>query len=244
MKVQPTVKEIIGLLKKTSLPTIVVEGSDDIIVYRRLEERLCHLGISVLPAGGRENVLSIFDRRHEIPAGLKLAFIADQDIWVHTGVPLDYQHAQLVLTSGYSVENDVFQDGRLLNLLTPRETSRFTTELKTFVEWYSLAIDRHLKDRAVAISLHPNHVLDPARFSALVALADGEKYPAALRQRVHDQYATVLRGKSLMDLFIRNTNYSGRVPRYSSQVLLEIVSVNPGTLLQKITSQVESALTI
>ena len=35
-----SVDELVSLLKKTNLPTIVVEGSDDIIIFRHLEDRL------------------------------------------------------------------------------------------------------------------------------------------------------------------------------------------------------------
>lgn len=36
-KAQPTVDELVALLKRTALPTVICEGSDDLIVYRRLE---------------------------------------------------------------------------------------------------------------------------------------------------------------------------------------------------------------
>src|SRR5579863_8723513 len=131
-RAEPSVEEIIALLKQTSLPTIVVEGADDMIVFRRFEDRLSHLGVSVLPVGGRLNVLNIFTRRGEIPAYVKLAFIADQDTWVYTGVPKEYQHANLILTSGYSIENDVFVDGNLVSLLSRKEFGRFLAELQQF----------------------------------------------------------------------------------------------------------------
>jgi len=238
---EPTVDEIIALLRKTALPTVVVEGSDDMIIYRRLEESLGHLGVSVLAAGGRDNVLSIFGRREEIPVAVNVAFVADQDTWIYTGIPIEYRNSRLVVTAGYSIENDVFQDGNLLSLLVGAEKSRFLTELQHFVEWYSLALSRHLIDRSHAISLHPDHVLNPAQRATLLSLNAGEPYPVALRQRIHADYVSLVRGKSLMALFLRNTNSRGRPhARHSDTSLLEMVAVRPGPLLQRVTRAVES----
>lgn len=169
-KVELDVEEIIALLKKTSLPTVIVEGSDDMIVYRRFEIRLAHLGISIFPVCGRKKVLDIFLRKSEIPADVKLVFVADQDTWVNTGVPAQYQSSQMVLTTGYSIENDVFMDGNLVSLLKGQEVAKFSSELESFVEWYSLALSRHLNGSNHLISLHPDHVLNPVQRPALLAL--------------------------------------------------------------------------
>ena len=105
-KAQPTVDEIIALLKKTDLPTVVCEGSDDLIVYRRFEEHLSHIGVSILPAGGRENVLEVFERRGEIPTSVRLAFIADRDTWVNTEIPTAYVAPALCGSMPFPVEID------------------------------------------------------------------------------------------------------------------------------------------
>ncbi|WP_097065693.1 hypothetical protein [Nitrosovibrio sp. Nv4] len=242
-KVELDVEEIIALLKKTSLPTVIVEGSDDMIVYRRFEIRLAHLGISIFPVCGRKKVLDIFLRKSEIPADVKLVFVADQDTWVNTGVPAQYQSSQMVLTTGYSIENDVFMDGNLVSLLKGQEVAKFSSELESFVEWYSLALSRHLNGSNHLISLHPDHVLNPVQRPALLALCAGEQYPDALRQQMLVDYQRLLRGKSLIALLVRNTNYKGRQPHHSDRALLEMVAVRPGPLLQLVSSQVEAAIT-
>lgn len=243
-KAEPDVDEIIATLQRTGLPTILVEGADDMIVYRRLEERLGYLGASVLPAGGRLKVLEIFRRRMEIPAKVKLAFVVDQDIWVNTGIPADYQHPHLIFTSGYSIENDVFVDGNLIDLLSSQESSRFRVELSEFVKWYSLALRRHLSDPTKPIALHPDHVLDPARRAALIAMPVGEQYPETLRVQIQADFQRLLRGKSLMALLVRNTNYKGRQPRHSEKALLEMVAVRPGALLNRVSNSVATVISV
>lgn len=236
-RTEPTVDETIALLARTSLPTLICEGSDDLIVYRRIEDRLSHLGVSVLPVGGRLNVLEIFDRRGEIASRVQLGFIADKDTWVNSGVPAQYTHAELILTDGYSIENDVFRDGNLMNLLVGAELARFRRELDQFVEWYALALSRHLAGASFPIARHPEQVLDPAQRPALLALNRGEAYPAALKAALLADYQKLVRGKSLVALLIRNTNSRPGQPRHNDKGLLESVAARPGPLLTQITAK-------
>ena len=58
--------EIVSYLKKTSLPTILVEGRDELSVYTRyLESKIDIEDVDVLPCQGRITLLNIFDRREE-----------------------------------------------------------------------------------------------------------------------------------------------------------------------------------
>lgn len=238
--VQPTVEEIIALLKKTDLPTVICEGSNDLFVYRRLEDQLSDLGVSVLPAGGRENVLQIFNRRREIPTSVRVVFVADRDTWVNTTVPTEYNVSELCLTSGYSIENDVIIDGELEKILLNSDMERYKKELKKFLDWYALALSRHLKDKEEPIKNHPKHVLDPKNYQSLIALRSGEDYPQQLRMLIGCNYQMVVRGKSLLSLLVRNTNNRKEQPKYTDKALLELVAVKPGKLLTKIAKQIEA----
>jgi hypothetical protein len=75
-----SVDEIISTLKHSSVASIVVEGNDDVIVLRAIEEDLHSYGVSLIVAGGRNSVLEIFKRRSELPAGLPVVFVADRDL--------------------------------------------------------------------------------------------------------------------------------------------------------------------
>jgi hypothetical protein len=134
-----TVDELIATLNHSSLPTLVVEGGDDLIVFRRLEDRSQNLKLSVLPVKGRSRVLSLFDRKSEI-RNPKVMFAADRDLWVISTLPTRYQSSDLLLTKGYSIENDAYEDAEAQSLLTNSELNKFQTELEMFVRWYALAI--------------------------------------------------------------------------------------------------------
>lgn len=241
-KIDLSVNEIISTLKKSLLPTVVVEGSDDIIVHRRLENRFMHLGVSVFPVGGREKLLAAFDRRKELPAGLKVVFLADQDVWVYSSIPVNYSDPSLIFTTGYSIENDVFLDGDLLELLAAPDKHLFHQELQAFVGWYALALTRHLADCSNPISLHPKHVLNPAQLPVLTALLPGEVFPTPLRDQLLAQYGRLLRGKSLMNLLLYCTNRRAGQPSHSSTGLMESVAIRPGPNLQRVAHLVEARL--
>lgn len=239
-----SVDEIVETLKRTSLPSIVVEGRDDIIVYRRIEERMSSIGADVLPTLGRDKLIKVFERRSELPSTARVVFIADKDTWVHSGVPANYCDEMLVFTDGYSIENDLYRDGQLEGLLLGAERQAFEKEMENFVSWYAIALSRHIAGESENIGLHPNHVLDSRFFSDLASLRHGESNPQALRDEILSDYQRLLRGKSLINLLVRQITRPGRQPSHKSLALLEMVAVQPGPLLQEIETKVSRALTI
>lgn len=236
-----TPDEVVALLKRTSLPTLVVEGADDIVVYRTFERALADIGVSVLPVGGRNNVLEVFLRKNEIK-NTKVSFIADRDVWVTIGIPAKYTHNALTFTMGYSIENDVFVDGGLLGLLTNHEQNVFARELETFSYWYALALSRFVAGGGAPISLHPTHVLESGQYAALTALLPGERYPQALLDRISRDYTLELRGKALLGLLLRRTNAKGRGTNHTATGLMETVAIRPGALLQRLVDSVRASM--
>jgi|LauGreDrversion4_2_1035121.scaffolds.fasta_scaffold477669_1 hypothetical protein len=237
-----SVDEIVELLKRTNLPTIVVEGSDDVVVYRHLEDRLSSIGADVLPTAGRDKLLQVFERRREFISFAKVVFIADRDTWVHTGIPLDYSSDILIFTDGYSIENDAYRDGQLENLLLNWERDRFHEELSTFLSWYAIALTRHLDNPIEKIDLHPNQIFQGDCPVAFLTLRDGEAFPDGLCQELKDNYAKMLRGKSLINLLVRQTTRPGRRPSHKPLTLLEFVAAKPGQYLLSIEDRVSRCL--
>ncbi|MDL5037323.1 hypothetical protein QRD40_13285 [Comamonas sp. Y6] len=237
-KTQLTVDEAIAVIKKSFLPTVVIEGLDDVIVYRKVED----IGdgfISLLPVGGRDNVLSIYDRRDEF-IDKSVAFIADKDLWVLTGIPSNYQSRNLIFTDGYSIENDVFRDVNVLNLMTNAEKESFGKELERFLKWFSIALSRNLNGDCSELKIHPNQVLDDDNeFDRMIRLNDNEIFPNELHDEILRDYSVKLRGKSLFALAIRNLSYKGRPVRHNHHSIMEHAVSRPGSLVEKIYSGVE-----
>ena len=100
-----TVDECVALLRRTDLQTVIVEGKDDMQIYQWAERRVGIQKANVLPVGGRETLLAVYKRRSEF-AHLPVAFVADRDLWLFSGIPPGYP--DIIWTEGYSIENDLY----------------------------------------------------------------------------------------------------------------------------------------
>ena len=236
---RPTAGELIEVLNRSSLPTVLVEGNDDVIVFRRLEDYFIDLGISVLPVGGRECVLEIFQRRKEIKHPKTLVFIADRDVWSISGIPAEYDSTQLIFTRGYSIENDIYIDGNFESLLFGGEQNNLNSEIDIFSKWYSLAVYRFLNGKHNKLDTHPDSIFsDPLLKQGIQSLEAGETFPTDLFERIKKDYKLLIRGKSLFGLLMRQLSYKGRAVRHRHDSLIEQVAVNRGDLLSEIFERV------
>jgi len=239
-----TVNELVAALQRSSLPTVLVEGPDDAIIFRELERIHAKSNLSILPAGGRPNVLGVYERRNEIRKPV-IIFIADQDFWCLSSVPALYNHRNMIFTEGYSIENDLHLDYDFCRLLSAKEKDIFYAEVKKFLTWYALACTRRTSDSAVMIRIHPNTVLEnETTFSAYCQLRDSEVYPQLFFEKILSDYAKLLRGKSLLALLIRQLSNSKRIPKHSARGLLEIAAAHRGCRLQRIFDAVGKCLPV
>ncbi|TAE13131.1 MAG: hypothetical protein EAZ95_11550 [Bacteroidetes bacterium] len=140
-----TIDELVSQLQRSQLPTILVEGNDDIIIYRQIEKKLGIGKVDFLPCGGRNTLLKLFERREEFKE-LKVFFIADKDMWVFLPVPIVYQNIQF--TSGYSIENDLYYDAnnRLDELLDSDELVGKKEVLDNLVQWFAFEVEKYLNN--------------------------------------------------------------------------------------------------
>lgn len=233
-RIELEVNEIFATLKNSSLPTVLVEGKDDMIFYRRVEEELSDIGIDILPAGNKEKVLKLRDKIIKEGLSLPIAFVVDKDLWVNYGIPSEYRN-EIITTYGYSIENDMFIDGELLNLLDKDEKETFQNELEKFVKWYALAVDRNknfrciVEDNEYSYRNNPHQVLDDNFQLRELALIEGEIYPKELYESILNDYGVKLRGKSLFQLLTKQLSGQHRkANKFGVQQLLEIGAARKG----------------
>jgi len=241
-QVIPSVDEIIATLSRSSLPTVIIEGVDDVVVYRRLEDIFSEVGLSVMPVHGRKNVLRIFERLAELKNNKNIAFIADKDLWVISGVPPEYVSERLIFTDGYSIENDIFKDCRIRNVMEREERELFDIELDKFIHWYALTVSRVFRQADdVQLKIFVNRVLDDqAEYNRQITLTDDEVYPVEIYEIVKSDIEKYLRGKSLMQIATRHLMKKGRIQRINPIFFLGTAPAQPGPLLSEIFSRVES----
>ncbi|VVE49198.1 hypothetical protein PCO31111_04619 [Pandoraea communis] len=242
-KARPTVDEIYELLKRTSLPTVLVEGKDDIIFYRSVENELRDLDVDMLPAGNKDSVLEIRQRIMKDPISAPIVFIVDKDLWVYPVAVRPDDLDDLITTTGYSIENDLFVDGELENLLSQEEVKSFKVELHKFLRWYALSINRNINGCPSSFRTHAGKVLDDADFyNAEIALHNGEVYPEELFTHIHSNYGILLRGKSLFALLLRQLSGKKREVKFGGKQLMAIGASRKGAHFQKIKTSVRESL--
>ncbi|MGP5323640.1 DUF4435 domain-containing protein [Vreelandella titanicae] len=232
---RPTFDELFQLLKRTSLPTVLVEGVDDIIFYRKIEEDLSYLNVDVLPAGNKDFVLGLMKKLEDEGCSNSIAFVVDKDLWVH-GIPSEFSgKINLVTTDGYSIENDLFDDGNLLELLSVKEMDEFMEDMHKFLDWYALAINRVLSGKNGAFRTHPGKVLDDAEFfDEETRLEDNEVYPSRLRSEIEAEYKKILRGKSLLAIMNRRLSKNGRDVKFSVKQLMAVGASRKGDNFERL----------
>ena len=242
-KARPTVDELYELLKRTSLPTVLVEGKDDIIFYRKIEEDLSEFGVDMLPAGNKGAVLDLYKKLSSEASPLPIIYVVDNDLWVHGFVDAEEKPDEVITTKGYSIENDLYSDGELESLCSGVELAKFRGELDRFLYWYALAVSRKLHDRDSAFRTHPGKILDDVEFyDSETALIDNENYPDHLLAELKANYSSLLRGKSLFALLVRELSSKQRVTKFSVKQLMEIGASRRGENYQRLSSNIRSAL--
>lgn len=232
MKATLSLEENIETLKRSKLPTIVTEGADDYQFFRRLEDELKDLGVSLFPAGGKTTALEIFNRRKEIGRN-NVAFLIDSDLWVFSGRPSSYEHRKVICTDGYSIENDLYRDGELECLLTEAEKGVFAKELDSIGAWYSFCVSKLLVGEEATISIHPKQILDEGGIQYL----NGIGYSGPSEQiyaLVKSNYDRLLRGKTLLHLLARQLSAAARQTKFGRHQIMEIGAARKGPHFRRI----------
>jgi hypothetical protein len=162
-------------------------------------------------------------------------FIADRDVWVLCGIPPSFVSRQLIFTDGYSIENDMFRDGDLETLLTARQRAAFVAETRNVCRWYALAVSRYIVGQSAQLDIHPNALLDnEAHRDKLMELLNGEVYPEDIARKVNDDYARLMRGKTLFALLIR------QCAGHTHRTLLNLGASRHGAFLSLIAENVRA----
>ena len=239
----PTVNELVATLQRSQLPTVVVEGKDDMRIYRWVEGRVGIQNANVLPAGGRNNLLAVYDRRSEY-APLPVAFVADRDMWLFSGVPPGYD--DIIWTEGYSIENDLYAGAELENLLNPNQTKEHQQVLDSIIGWFAFEVEEHLAGRDAEVDTHCDEIVLSGQTSMDqgFCIRRGFRFPnAQLIQQIKDAYQLQLRGKLLFQILVRFLNAPDH-GKYSILALHEIAfkMTLPHKLMNRLIQEIEMRL--
>ena len=214
-------KVLVGMLHNSHLPTVLVEGKDDHQIYQWVERCAGIQKANVLSVGGRETLLAVYRQRNEF-AHLPVAFVADRDLWLFSGIPPGYP--DIIWTEGYSIENDLYADANLENLLDIDEVDEHQGVRDIIIEWFAFEVEEHLAGREPRVDTHCNEIvpLGQTAMNQGFHTRRGFRSPnEELHQQIKGAYQLQLRGKSLFQVLIRFLNAPGRGTPYSILTLHE-----------------------
>ena len=220
----PAVDELVSILRRSKLPTVVVEGRDDMQIFRWMEDLLKAHEVDVLGVGGRPNLFAVYDRRSEF-AHLPVAFIADRDKELFTQLPVGYE--EIIWTQGYSIENDLYAgaDPSLENLMDPQEAAEHSQLLNTIIEWFAFEVEEFLDGRTPEFNHHCNEVVPQDQTEMDDNFRQRRRFRppnSELQQEIKNEYQLQLRGKLLFQMLVRFLSKSNRRIKHSIHGLYEI----------------------
>lgn len=211
-KINEKIQEFVSLIERSSYFTIIIEGNDDYTVYEPLEI-ICEDAprtVDILPVNGRLIALGVFNKLKETEHIQKVAFIVDQDTWVHIGKPIEYEHERIVCTTGYSIENDIFIDRKLSNLMKSLKVyENFESDLNKYLKWYVLAIERVINNTVFqndSLDIHPNEYFKENKMVELIVPRENEELSTSRFDEIFNDFELKLRGKNLLNLFDWSVN--------------------------------------
>ena len=241
----PTVEELVAALRRSALPTVLVEGQEDMRIYRWVEARLGNRAANVLPTGGRDKLLSVYERRQEF-SNLPVAFVADRDMWLFSGIPSNYDG--VIWTEGYSIENDLYADAELENLLAAEEMQEHQQLRDAIVEWFAFEVEECLAGRDYKVSNHCNDVVPPGqtRIDECFRKKRGIRPPSEeIHRQILEEYRLQLRGKLLSQMLIRFLSESDQYRNFGYRKLYDFAfeMTPPHPLRDRLAHKIERTIT-
>lgn len=221
MALELTVDEIIETLKRSSLTTVLVEGVNDVLIYRWIEDEIGIHNANFFPCGGRNNLLQVFERRNEI-SHLKAVFVADKDAYVYINPPENYDG--IIWTNGYSIENDLYYGRKIEQIFSKKENEVFIKSLNNFIEYYAFEIENFLNSREYCFRKGPQHVLCDLQHTIkqeFLQQINFIKPKQEIVKNLKENYDVLIRGKSLFGLLSRILNSKSRKIKHTKFSLLE-----------------------
>ncbi len=243
-----TVNELVSALCRSKLPTVVVEGREDMQIFRWMEDLLEVHEVDVLSVGGRPNLFAVYDRKSEFDH-LPVAFIADQDKELFTQLPAGYE--EIIWTQGYSIENDLYAGAEpsLENLMDPEEAAEHRQLLDIIIKWFAFEVEEFLSGRTPEFNHHCNEVV----LQGQMEIDDGFRQKrgfripnSELQQQIRNAYQFQLRGKLLFQMLVRFLSKSNRRIKHSLHGLYEIAfKMTPfHPLMNRLIQEVEQKIAV
>lgn len=222
MALELTVDEIVATLQRSTLTNVLVEGTDDIMIYRWIEDEIGVQRANFMSCGGRRNLIEVFERRNEFPNS-KVIFIADKDTYIYTNTPPELD--EIIWTNGYSIENDLYYGRDIEKILSTSEKEIFIKSLNSFINYYSFEVEKLLAGNGeFTLRNHPQHIICEIQHIVKQEFLDSINFTQPSDKTIEsitNNYDVMIRGKSLFAILTRIVSHKDRQVKHSKASLLE-----------------------
>lgn len=224
----PTIDEIVNTLQRSYLPTILIEGTDDIFVYRWLKSRVDYSLVSLQACGGRNSLFSIHDRKNEF-LDKNVIFVADKDAFRFDGIPKERE--SIIFTSGYCIENDIFEGSNILSFIDDEDEDDHNLLREIIGKWFAFQLNKYYdlntesQCMSLSVATHIN-TISPKGLGSICpyhAASIGYSEPNNdLISLIMNEYNLNVRGKQLFQMLSRFLSKKGRFSSFSDKNLIEV----------------------
>ena len=229
--------ELISAMNHSSESYIIVEGPDDVMIYRWLLEDIDCEGL-LEPREGCGSVKRLYRRKNEI-TNPKVAFICDKDTIVYTGtIPKDC--LGIIYTEGYSIENDLYQGKHIeTHYFRKKDKELFSTALDSFLKAYACELEKFRAATEYDFTINPEVVLDKTNYSLKTDELNDYKEPSDKTVNyLRDNYDILLRGHSLFSLVRIVLGRKDRDVKYSLKHLYDLCYCNKSDSILKMQNRI------
>ncbi len=207
-----TINEIIASINHSSQKVVLLEGKDDMAIYRTIKKMRPDLPFEWEALGGRRKVLDVFEEKHHIHK--KVAFLVDNDMWLFEPSQAPDDNAALIRTWGYSIENDLYASGKMSIdfQLTPVEREQKVKLLQSAAAWFASEVRKFRAGLPISIDvtlLNTDLILENEYEIRKDFLGNAnyiEPTSAELQEIVQDDTYRCLRGKFLFQTYLKIFN--------------------------------------
>lgn len=248
-KVFPTVQEIVSTLKRSNIPTIVIEGPDDVYIYRYLKSKLSTKVVSIQPCGGRNTLFKIHDRKEEFQ-DRNVIFIADKDAYRFYGIPVE--RSDIIFTEGYCIENDVYEGSNIHNFIDDEDQLKLDLLRNIILRWYAFELEKHRElgniNDSLKVASHIDRV-SPKNINDICpdfchSIGFTEPKSETIDELLNE-YNLNIRGKQLFQMLSRFLSKKERFSSFTDKNLVEIaLKQQDNIVLDKISDQLTNRLNL
>jgi hypothetical protein len=217
-----SIEELIATIRKTGLPTILVEGENDANIYRWIESQIGTFNGNILPCGGRTVILELYKRKKEFNNS-KVIFLADKDMWLFTGTPKEFD--EIIWTEGYSIENDLFTGGYSVErLLDDQEKVDLSKIIHSVARWFAFEVEKYKTTEKPLQSYNIGKMLDSEyslrdKFLEEINFSEANAETFSL---IFTDYTLKIRGKTLHSIYVHLLSSPKRKSKFSYENVIEL----------------------